>query len=72
MTKRIHLTLPDWMKKEMKSDDPDRIRELITKGIMYENEKLLIRNYNKDDKAFSETWSRDSVRGLAGFPESVL
>ena len=73
MTKRIHLTLPDWMKREMKSDDPERIRELITKGMMFEREQQLMIQNKKDNNAVSETWSRDYVnRGLGGFPETAI
>lgn len=73
MTKRIHLTLPEWMKREMGSLDPDRVRELLTKGLMYEREQLILNlTKRKDKKAFCVTESRDFNNGLAGFPESAV
>ena len=75
--KRINLMLPAWQYQkyiEGNGRDPDRVRELITKGIMFEQEqKVLKQNNKKDNNAVSVTWSRDYIsRGLAGFPESAI
>lgn len=43
-SKRLNLTLPSWLYNKYvksKGKDPERIRELITKGIMFEKEEML-------------------------------
>ena len=75
-SKRFNIMLPGWQYEkyiEGKGRDPDRIRELITKGIMFEQEQKVMSkdNYKKDKDAVSVIQSRDN-RGFAGFPEMAV
>lgn len=74
-TKRVNITMPMWQyEKYVKGStkETERVRELITKGIMYEQEdKILMMNNRQKDNADSVSLSRDSTVGLGGFPESV-
>ena len=75
-SKTVGVRIPNWMYDEMIGSEnhsiSERIKELITKGFLYEQKQSNVFNENKkDSNAVSEIASRD-YRGIAGFPELAV
>lgn len=77
-SKLVGVRIPLWMYRDMikssgTNKTSERIKELITKGFMYEQQMISSTNHDnrRDKDALSVIQSRD-YKGFAGFPEMAV